>query len=118
DAAWHPAPKGLRGGCVFASALLDSLRSLGAGCGCPSPRPRPSAGGGAGFGVTRRSQHADCTPGLPAFAITVPEISRTSRPDPSAIFNFTSFDGRFMIHEMTAAGGGFSPKNVWSPQNS
>ena len=51
-------------------------------------------------------------------ASTGPDISRTSRPAASLIFSFTSPRGFLLSHEMTAAAGGFSPKNVWSPQNS
>ena len=57
-------------------------------------------------------------PALPLLARTFPEISRTSCPAPSVILSVTSVDGFFMNHEITAACGGFSPKNVWSPQNS
>ena len=70
------------------------------------------------MGCTRRSQHAVWIPCLLLFASGVPEISRTSRPAASVIFSFTSPTGFLFSHEMIAAPGGFSPKKVWSPQNS
>ena len=70
------------------------------------------------MGCTRKSQHANWTPALLLFASGVPEISRTSRPAASVILSFTSPTGFLLNHEMIAAPGGFSPKNVWSPQNS
>ena len=47
-----------------------------------------------------------------------PEISRTSRPAASVILIATLSAGFLSDHEINAACGGFSPKNVWSPQNS
>jgi hypothetical protein len=51
-------------------------------------------------------------------ASTGPEISRTSRPVASVMRSATLPTSFFRNHVMTAAAGGFSPKNVWSPQNS
>jgi hypothetical protein len=57
-------------------------------------------------------------PGVLLVASTWPEISRTSRPVASVMRRLTSPTWRFRCHEMMAAWGGFSPKKVWSPQNS
>ena len=57
-------------------------------------------------------------PALLLLASTGPEISRTSRPVASVIFSATLPTSFFRCHDTTAAWGGFSPKNVWSPQNS
>ena len=70
------------------------------------------------MGSTRRSQHADWSPGFTLFARTAPEMSRTSRPAASVMRSLTSLTWFFWNHQITAACGGFSPKNVWSPQNS
>ncbi len=51
-------------------------------------------------------------------ASAVPEISRMSRPAASVIFSARLVTGFFWCHEMIAACGGFSPRNVWLPQNS
>ena len=84
----------------------------------PPWRPGVAPRSGAGTGCTRRSQHADWMPGFVLFASTGPEISRTSRPAASVMRSFTSPTCFLLNHESTAACGGFSPKKVWSPQNS
>ena len=119
-----------------ACAAPDSPRRTGSvaggsgACACPRRRSSapparaarrrpPSAGGGAGSRLHAQVPARRLHPGLVAVRQhRLRQISRISRPAASVILSFTSPTGFLLNHEMTAAGGGFSPKKVWSPQNS
>src|SRR4051812_11696295 len=110
----QPAPNGLvASACGFwpvAGAPVRGSAAAVVDCVVAGAAPRaPAAGGGAGAGCTRKSQHAVWIPCLLLLASVVPPISRISRPVASVIFSLTSPTAFLLNHEITAAGGGFSP---------